>query len=70
MSYKPRYITSCPFYQSEGEKVIICEGVGTAKNLKMVFEDEQTKFDYEKKHCCKCNPEGCDIYKLLVKKYV
>ena len=35
----------------------------------MEFKTEAQKDKYIKKHCAKCYPEECAVYKLIMEKY-
>ncbi len=69
MSYRPKYICNCPFYEKEFKKAICCEAVvaGASENA-MYFASEAEKDEYVRKNCTKSEP-NCEIYKMLIKKY-
>lgn len=69
MSYRPKYICDCPFYENEYKKGICCEAIVTsASENVMYFETEAEKDEYIRKHCTKAEP-NCELYKLIIKKY-
>ena len=69
MSYRPKYICNCPFYQKEFKKGICCEAiVASASDNTMYFASEAEKDEYIRKHCVKLQPD-CELYKLLMRKY-
>ena len=69
MSYRPKYLCKCPFYEKEYKEAICCEAVvsGASENV-MYFASEAEKDDYVRKHCIQYEP-NCELYKLLMKKY-
>lgn len=69
MSYRPKFDCLCPLYIRDTQKRIHCKGVANVDSLKLIFEDEKSKLKYIQKNCTKCNPDGCEIYQLLKKKY-
>jgi hypothetical protein len=58
----------CPYFTSEAESIIRCEGpeMGT-KNI-MRFPDEKSKLLYMEKHCTEY-PNNCNICIAAEKKY-
>lgn len=69
MNYNPKFYPNCPFYITESERSIVCDGIECAIKNKMVFDSEKEKLDYQKKNCLEISPEGCQLYCLLCEKY-
>ena len=61
MSYMLSEI-KCPFFVSETEKCICCEGIETDSKNTMRFIDAKSKIKYIGKHCVNF-PNECCIFK-------
>ena len=70
MGYRPKFDCLCPFYITDTEKRIQCEGTTGLESIKLIFETEEDKLKFIKKNCTHDNPEGCDLYQILIKKYI
>lgn len=58
----------CPFFTTETNKTINCEGVENGVKNSLRFEDRELKLDYMKRYCLKY-PNECLICKAAKEKY-
>jgi hypothetical protein len=66
-----RYISAyaeCPFYHSEDEHKIYCEGVDEKSSIHLSFESKKDRRKYRQDKCEK-DHKGCHIAKMLYGKY-
>ena len=66
-----RYVSKeveCPFYHSEDEQKIYCEGVNERSSIHLAFSSKTERREYRRK---KCSGEykKCRIAKMLYRKY-
>lgn len=61
MSYMLAEI-KCPFFVSETEKNLMCEGAGKDVKNTMRFPDKKAKMEYMRKHCVHF-PNECHLFK-------
>lgn len=58
----------CPYFTSETDRSISCEGCEMGVKNTMRFESKETKFDYIKRYCYNY-PNECHVCKAADKKY-
>lgn len=66
-----RYISNevqCPFYVSEDDYRIRCEGLSKGMHTHMVFPTPQSKIAYKKRYC-DTKYKDCLLCKTLYRKY-
>ena len=66
-----RYISAyaeCPFYHSEDEQKIYCEGVDDNSSIQLAFNSKTERRNYRRKKCEE-DHKGCKIAKMLYGKY-
>lgn len=66
-----RYVSAeaeCPFYRSEGEQKIYCEGVQEGTSIHLAFGSKTDTVRYRNSRCCD-KFQHCLIFKALLKKY-
>ena len=57
----------CPFYQSETQKSVTCEGI-VGKYMMTRFSKISDKVEHEKKCCCD-NYTSCPVNRAIMQKY-
>lgn len=65
-----RYIAKnveCPFYHSEDQQKIYCDGVGVGTSLHLAFGSKTDLKKYKEAYCINCY-EKCDIARMLYRK--
>jgi len=70
MGYRPKFACQCPFYENEYRKGICCEGIDNTSGITLNFNSEEEKVEYIKNNCIKEYPEECELFKMLIEKYV
>ena len=66
-----RYVSAyaeCPFYHSEDEQKIYCEGVDEKSSIHLAFNSKSERKRYRQEKCGK-NYKECHIAKMLYAKY-
>lgn len=64
-----RYVI-CPFYKSQGQLVIKCEGISKRKLTNICFQTPEERTEYRKAHCESFEYEkNCDVCRSLLEKY-
>lgn len=58
----------CPFFITESQKSITCEGIIADQTVTRFYSEEEKKM-YEKLYCTKYDYESCEICRALSKKY-
>lgn len=58
----------CPFYRSEDDFRVLCEGVVDASSIHVVFQSSKKKHEYSKRYCCG-NYKSCKVSHMLYAKY-
>ena len=67
MYWKGTSNIKCPYYLSEHEKTITCEGV-VSTNIMQRFDSKGKKEEFQEKNCFKY-PNECPYFKLNEGKY-
>lgn len=67
MNYKGGVNTKCPFYITESDKSIRCEGLYDNTNISTKFESIGEKGEYQEEFCFHY-PNSCKLCKELEKK--
>ena len=66
-----RYVSKevdCPFYRSEGNQKIYCEGVQDGTAIHLAFASSKTMQEYKETYCCE-DFGYCLIADMLYSKY-
>ncbi|MBR4864723.1 MAG: hypothetical protein IKU07_09110 [Oscillospiraceae bacterium] len=58
----------CPYYNEEGAKQIICEGLQDRATMQQHFLSRGDKMDFKKHYCCNAW-KSCPLTKALNQKY-
>ena len=70
MSYKKNDANiRCPFFESETEKSIVCEGFVKTAVLITRFPNEKKKIAYINKYCAHCTGGDCYLAKSQYERY-
>jgi hypothetical protein len=65
--YESKY-AKCPFYHSEEQGKICCEGVGGKTSIHLAFEDSKEKRTYREEFCSE-HYDKCLLCHMLYSKY-
>lgn len=55
----------CPFYKSETQGKICCDGIIPGQTIHMVFQDSKQKRKYMKEKCCTYGYGICPLCQML-----
>lgn len=61
-------VTTCPYYISESEKTLKCEGFLDGMQIKLNFAGSLQKEHYQETKC-RCFGKGCPVKESVEKKY-